>query len=106
MRWFSLVAVSVGVGACASSPAREEAAATPEETLCFKALIHVAGIVSGGSAPAMDARTEADMRGGCRAPEAQTAAMQQQFRCSLEAKDLPGLEACKAAADATQPTPN
>lgn len=78
----------------------------PGEALCMQALVHIAKIMTGPELPPMDAQAKADLSAGCRAPEAQTAAMQQQFRCSLEATDVPGLEACKAASDAMQPAPN
>lgn len=101
----ALVLMAVGVGACASSPQTHDAA-TPEETLCFDALMHMADLVDHEGQAGLDAKEKADLREGCRAPEAKSPQQQMQFRCSLEAKDMAALIACKQAADAMNPKPN
>ena len=106
MRWFGLVAVSVSVGACASTAAKEDSAsATPEETLCFRAATHLAAIMAGKADAEMDQSEMGDIRKGCRAPEASRPDVQAQFQCMMAATDMNGLEACKVAADANRPVP-
>ena len=107
MRGAWMIAVTLGCGACATSPSsKEDTAATPEAALCFRAAVHVAAIMAGKADDEMDQSQMGDIRRGCSAPEAARPEVQPQFHCMLAAADMSGLEACKAASDASESAPN